>query len=427
MHTNTSGSAQAQAELRIGSQTTERFGQTVHGRPRRIRRHSDAGLIRNLKGRRPEVEADDRPPRRHRVEAGLSACIPQRRMNQDMALPERVDHLGARNSTGKVDPVGDPCPPREPLQPPALRAVADHPIFGVGEGRPGEGGETERETAAGPQRADADEPDRRAGRLRQACKRIARFGREPQAAAKFDPRGAERPHPRRSILGGREDDRAPPRGQPHQRVMGGDPAPERAQPRRHPTGSVEARAEARPRRFVTVHRAPYVRHRQQGEQARGRPIGRTDLVSEIEPDLGVQTARSEIGAQVPEIGARRPAGVLRRPPAQAMNIAELRPREGTAAGCGLDRGPIAGVGQNPHLMMPGDLLNHVPADCGAGALIGLARGHRQQNLHRDGLPPVSARGGYPPVSSAPPAATGIDRVCGRSPSAADRPQPLCRL
>ena len=180
MHTNASGSAQAQAELRIGSQTTERFGQTVHGRPGPIRRHSDAGLIRNLKGRRPEVEADDRPARRHRVKAGLSAGIPQRRMNQDMALPERVDHLGARNSTGKVDPVGDPCAPREPLQPPALRAVTDHPIFGVGEGRPGEGGETERETAAGPQGADADEPDRRAGRLRQACKRIARFGCEPR-------------------------------------------------------------------------------------------------------------------------------------------------------------------------------------------------------------------------------------------------------
>ena len=334
-----------------------------------------------------------------------------------MALAQRVDHLGARNSTEKVDPVGDPCPAREPLQPPALRAIADHPIFGVRQPRLGEGGKTERKTAAGPQRADAEEPDRRRGRRRQACKGVARFGRDPGGAAQLDPGGAERPHPRGRIPGAREHDRAASRGQAHQRVVGRDLAPERAQPRADPTGSIEPRAKARPRRLVAVDRAPHERHRQQGQQARGRPIARAGLMGEIEADLGVQTARPQIGAQLPEIGAGRPARTLRGPPAQAMDIAELRPRQRMAADCRLDRGAIAGVGQNPDLMMPGDLLDHVPADRGPRALIGLARGHRQQNLHRCGLPLVSARGEPPPGSITPPAPAGIDRACGRSPSA----------
>ncbi len=260
-HPGAAGSAQTEPELRIGSQTTEGFGQTVRRLPGPVRRHLDAGLIRHLQGRRPEIEADHRPAGRHRVQAGPAAGILQRRMNQDMAPPERVDHLGAGNIAMKADPVGDPCPPREPLQPPALRAVADHPIFGIGERRLGEGGEAERKAAAGPQRADADEPERRGGRQRQARKRLERLGREPERTAQLDPCGAERQHPRGGLPGGREHDRAAPRAQTRQGVMGADQPPERAQPRGDPTGSIATRADAGPRQFAAIDRAPYERHR----------------------------------------------------------------------------------------------------------------------------------------------------------------------
>ncbi len=85
-------------------------------------------------------------------------------------------------------------------------------------------------------------------------------------------------------------------------------------------------------------------------------------MGEIEADLGVQAARPEIGADLPEIVGGRPAGAFRGPPDQVTDIAELHPRQGIAARGRLDRGAIAGVGQNPDLMMPGDLLNRVPAD-----------------------------------------------------------------
>ncbi len=313
-------------------------------------------------------------------------------MQQEMAVPEHRGHLGAGNLAHETDPIGDPGLTRERSQPPALRAVAHDPVFGARQRRRGESAQAQSEAAAPAHPADADQTDRLFGRRGQACERIDLLGTQARAAAQLDPSGAERLRFRRRVPGHRQDDRAPPRGQPDPRIPFGDAAPERAQPGGRPSGPVATRAKARGRRFAAAKRAPDERHRQQRQEARGRVVRLTDVMGDVEPDLGMQAPGGEIRPDLPEIGPGRlsgwPGPPARQPPL-AVDVAKSHMGQRGPPELGRDRRLVTAVGQDPDLVVFGDLPDDRPAEPELQFLARTAGVSREQNPHGREMPPGS--------------------------------------
>ena len=61
-----------------------------------------AGILRHLKGRSTQIQADDRPPSRHCFDADPTSGIVQAGMDQHIALRELLQNLSPRNGTQKV-------------------------------------------------------------------------------------------------------------------------------------------------------------------------------------------------------------------------------------------------------------------------------------------------------------------------------------
>src|SRR5437588_1884458 len=103
----------------------------------------DPGLLSDLRARPAQVEADDRPPHRHRLHAGEASGVVQARMDQDVRLCQSAQSLFPRQAAPKLDPRRASQRLREVLQSLPLGAVPPDPIFSAGQVALRKGAESE--------------------------------------------------------------------------------------------------------------------------------------------------------------------------------------------------------------------------------------------------------------------------------------------